>query len=374
MSANYSVLGAFFASRLLCSLFVYLGHTQRTYLSPVPGGWEGVPNWWLNPWTTYDSTWYLQIAASGYQEHTTAFFPLYPWLLRLPGNDLVTMAATGVFISHFSLLVALWLVFKLTELEWSTQHAHATVWLLAFTPAAPFFGAVYTESLFIALLAGTFLAARRRHWWLAGLLAAIAALLRNPGFLIAGALFLDAWLEKSAERSTGRWFAWTFPLAVFLAVQGSFWFLFDSALAGVDSQSFFHRQPSWPYKPLVGDLYALVTMERGPVFCVFTGTTLTASVFGLFVVVIGWRHFRWSYLLLIVGVTLMNLAMMRELLPHTAAAVRYMGALFPVAQIFAWILLEKLSQFPKMKMALIGAHFFLFIMFSYLFGTKSFLG
>ena len=71
MRISLSILGAFISSRLLCSGLVYFGHSKRTFLSPVPGGWEGIENWWLNPWTTYDSQWYLQIAVDGYQTHTT---------------------------------------------------------------------------------------------------------------------------------------------------------------------------------------------------------------------------------------------------------------------------------------------------------------
>lgn len=358
----------------MCSLLVYLGHSQRPYLAKVPGGWEGVPNWWLNPWTTYDSVWYLQIAAKGYQEHTTAFFPLYPWLLRLTGDDPITMSATGVCISHIALLAALWLVFRLTELEWGNRHAHTTVWLLAFNPAAPFFGAVYTESLFMALLAGTFLAARRHHWWLAGWLAATAALLRNPGFLIAGALFLDAWQERHTQHSSGHKFSWLLPLGTFLAVQSGFWIHFGNALAGVTSQAFFHREIGWPWEPLLGDFYALLTNDHGLSFYLLTGTSFAASVFGLLIVVIAWKDFRWSYLLLIGGITLMNLIMMRQLLPHTAAAARYMGGLFPVAQVFTWLLIERLCKWPRAKILLIGAQIYLFMVFSYLFGLKQFLG
>lgn len=373
-SSLISVLAAFISSRLLCSYLVYQGHSQSPYLEPIPGGWEGVANWWLNPWTTYDSVWYLQIAAEGYQEHTTAFFPLYPWLLGLAGNDPINMAAMGVVISHVALLIALLLVYKLTTLEMGEKHARATVWLLAFTPAAPFFGAVYTESLFLALLAGTFLAARQQRWWLAGLLGMLVALLRNPGLLVAGALILEAWDNRKNNRS-GQWFSWVLPVSAFILVQAWFSLNFSSAFSGIDSQSFYHRQFAWPWLALTGDIKALFIVEGyGLPFFLVTIASLIASAGAIYLTLTGWRKFKLSYLLLIGGITLMNLCMMRQLLPHTVAAVRYMGGLFPVAQICAWYFIERLETWPKLRLLLIGVQMVLFVSYSYMFGQKSFLG
>jgi hypothetical protein len=368
-----SVLGAFVTSRLLCSAFVYLGHTHRPFLAPVPGGWEGVANWWLNPWTTFDSQWYLEIAAQGYQAHSTAFFPFYPWLLSFCGDHPVRMAAWGVMISHLSLLAALWLLFRLTEIEWGARHAHVAVWILAYSPIAPFFGAVYTESLFLALMAGTFLAVRQKRWWLAGLLGMLTALLRNPGFFIAGALLLEAF-ENRQDAKPGQWVAWLFPLGAFFAVQLWFWQEYGSPLAGVDSQSFYHRQPAWPWQPLTGDLTALLSGKNGLIFYLVAGAGVLASLGGLYLAFFEWRRFRGPYLLLVGGITLMNLCMMRQVLPHTISAVRYMGGLFPVAQIGAWYLINSLSRWPKVRLLLIGLQLYLFVIFSYLFGIKCFLG
>lgn len=368
-----SVLGAFLISRLACSLLVYLGHSRRPYLEPVAGGWEGIPNWWLNPWTTYDSVWFLEIATNGYQEHTTAFFPLYPWLLRLVGDNPLLIVAFAIGLSHLFLLIALWLVYRLTLVEWGTTHAHLAVWLLAFSPAAPFFGAVYTESLFLALLAGTFMAVRQHKWWLAGFLGMFAALLRNPGFLVAGALMWEAWENRITPKS-GQWLAWIFPLAGFAAVQGWFWLVFSDPLAGVASQSYFHRQMAWPWQPISGDIAVLLSGESSLAYNLVAGAGLLASLGGLYLAVCGWRRFKGSYLLLIGGITLMNLCMMRQLPPHTISAVRYMGGLFPVAQICAWYLIEKLADWPKTRMLLVGLQLYLFIIFSYLFGLKQFLG
>lgn len=370
-----SVAAAFFSSRLLCSAFVYWGHCRRPYLEPVAGGWEGVANWWLNPWTTYDSQWYLQIATNSYDVNTTAFFPLYPWLLSLAGSDPVRLALWGTSLSLLSLWAALWLVFRLTELEWGATKAHATIWLMAYTPAAPFFGAVYTESLFLALLAATFLAIRHKRWWIAGLLGALAALLRNPGFLIAGALLIEAWgARREPRESSLKWLVWTLPLGAFLSVQLYFAYRFGSPLAGVSSQSFYHRAIDWPWNGLINDFKILVTNERGLIFNLVTGTSLFASLTGLYLALFTWGRFKGGYLLLIGGITLMNLCMLRQLPPQTISATRYMGGLFPFSQVLAWYLVERLGSWPRARMCLVGLQFYLFLMFSYMFGFKQFLG
>src|SRR5262245_17225291 len=82
-----AALSPFLLSRVWVALFVYLGHARRPFLAPVLGGWEGVANWWLNPWTTYDSQWFLRIATTGYEPLTASFFPLYSLLLKPTGPD-----------------------------------------------------------------------------------------------------------------------------------------------------------------------------------------------------------------------------------------------------------------------------------------------
>ena len=62
--------------------------------------------------------------------------------------------------------------------------ARRTVVLIAFFPAAVFFSAAYTESLFLALSVGVLLAARRERWALAGALGALAAATRSMGVLL----------------------------------------------------------------------------------------------------------------------------------------------------------------------------------------------
>jgi hypothetical protein len=366
------VLVSFFSSRLICSVFVYLGHSHHPYLQPVPGGWEGVASWWVNPWTTYDSEWFLQIAVQGYQSHTTSFFPLYPWLLRLFGPDPIHMAIGGILLSHISFFIALLLIYRLTALEWDENVAKTTVWLVALSPAAPYFGAVYTESLFMALLAATFLAVRCQRWWLAGLFGGLAALLRNPGFLIAGALFLEARNCRWSDGPISKRLNWILPLGAFGAVQTGFWVEFGSPLAGVTSQVYFHRLADWPWKPLLGDLFTLIMGSYGMGFFLVGVTSVLFTLTGLLYPLIGWRKVPASYILLVFGITLMNLAYARQILPYTISSPRYLAVLFPISQLAAVLLVRNVS--PRMRLLFICSVIYLYIVYSYMFGQKIFLG
>jgi hypothetical protein len=192
-SALASTWGAFWRSRALvwvvgCLGFASLGNSgvfgvpDTTRLSSSFGR---VGNVLMSPAIRWDSIWYLQIAGHGYRTlQATAFFPLYPLLMR--GLSVLTqsLALAGILISFGTLFVAFVIVRRLTELELGARPARAAVDLLAFTPLAVFFSAIYTESLFLALSAGTFYAARRGRWWAAGLLGALASATRLTGLLL----------------------------------------------------------------------------------------------------------------------------------------------------------------------------------------------
>jgi hypothetical protein len=365
-----SILAAFFISRLACSAFVYLGHIKRPYLAEIPGGWVGVDSWWLNPWTTYDSYWYLSIAESGYQAQTTAFFPLYPLILKLFGHDFFSMAVGGVVFSHLAFLVALVLIFKLTEKEHGGTIAHITIWTLCFFPSAAFWGAVYTESLFLALLAGTFLAARNERWGLCAIVAAAAALTRNPGVLIAIALCWELRkTQPSLKAQLAKWYVPFAPLLAFGAVQIFYWWQFGSPTSGVASQEFFNRQLMWPWQPLVIDFQAIFDPENGLLSYFFSITSFLITSLALLFVVYGYRKIPTSYLLLIGGITLMNLVVARIEVPSTISGIRYMGALFPFSQLLA-ILYLKAHRYTLLGPLMVSVQAFMFIVYSYYFGFK----
>jgi mannosyltransferase PIG-V len=194
------VLVAFALSRLM---FMAAGSLAAAYLPwATPAGFPLESPGFLNYWAHWDGAWYLEIATEGYGERaptSTAFFPLYPMLVRvgiaLGGGP----ALWGVLISLSATLAALFFVYRIAEALYDTPAARAATLALAFFPTAFFLNAVYTEALFLALCTGAFWAARvRRNLLLAGLLGAFAAATRNLAVVLLIPLLVE-WLRYRRE-------------------------------------------------------------------------------------------------------------------------------------------------------------------------------
>lgn len=155
-----------------------------------PFGYFG--NLVVSPFARWDSVWYLAIAHGGYdhQPARTAFFPLYPLMVRGLGEVIGSDLVAGVVISLVCFAIALVLLQRLVALELDAEHARLTTMLIAFCPMAYFFSAVYSESLFLALSVGSILRARLGRWASAGLLGGLAAASRNSGVVLVVPLVL----------------------------------------------------------------------------------------------------------------------------------------------------------------------------------------
>jgi hypothetical protein len=96
----------------------------------------------------------------------------------------------GLSVASASALGALFVLHRLVELEFGGEAATNTVWIVAWLPVALFLSAVYSESLFLLLVIGSFYAARLGRWPTAGALGALAAASRNSGVVLLVPLVL----------------------------------------------------------------------------------------------------------------------------------------------------------------------------------------
>jgi 4-amino-4-deoxy-L-arabinose transferase-like glycosyltransferase len=148
----------------------------------------------------FDGIHYLGISRGGYGLYQQAFFPFYPKLISFfrpffAGRDLLA----AIFISGVCLAISIWLLYRLTRFDFGEEVARcSTVFLLLF-PTAFFFGLAYTESLFLALVLGSFLAARRKRWFLAGALGALASYTRLVGIFLLPALVWEWWEQNKGK-------------------------------------------------------------------------------------------------------------------------------------------------------------------------------
>lgn len=187
--ANKVPLLAFLITRIGLWLLAYLS----LILIPARSGdglWRAFPNnLWLDGWSRWDSGWYVNIAEHGYSNVlqnvylNTAFFPLYPLLIKglsfLTGNFHIA----GMLIANLSLLLAMIFLYKLLKEQFEEEIAGRTVLLLLLSPFSFFFSAVYSESLFILLVVLVFYFGNRQKWALAVLFSALAGATRAVGFL-----------------------------------------------------------------------------------------------------------------------------------------------------------------------------------------------
>ena len=167
----------------------------------------------LAPLARWDSVWYLRIADSGYGDSAprAAFFPLYPLLVRgvatVLGGSHGALLVAAYLVSLAAFLGALTLLYRLTELELGRRLARPTLLLLAVFPAAVYFGAPYSESLFLLLAVGAFYAARTGRWAWAGACAGLASATRSAGLLLLLPLALIWWDSRPRRSRDAAWLA-----------------------------------------------------------------------------------------------------------------------------------------------------------------------
>ena len=218
----------------------------------------------LAPLARWDSVWYLRIADSGYGDSAprAAFFPLYPLLVRAVATPFgaskgaLLVAAYALSLAGF--LGALFLLHRLTELELGRRLARPTLLLLAVFPAALYFGAPYSESLFLLLAVGAFYAARSGHWAWAGTCAALASATRSAGLLLLIPLAMLWWGSRPRRPRDAAWLLLA-PLGIgaYAAWLG---FVEGDALRFLDVQEAWSRELS---VPLAGAWDGLVAAVDG---------------------------------------------------------------------------------------------------------------
>ena len=203
----------------------------------------------LSPLARWDAVWFLRVADEGYAGGPeTAFFPLYPLLVRLlalPFGSEGALLVSAYAVSLACFAGALVLLHRLVELELDRRVATASVWLVAVFPAALYFGAPYSESLFLLTSVGAFYAARTGRWAWAGSLAAGASATRSAGLVLLVPLVL-LWLASRPRRARDlSWLALA-PLgavayAIYLGVEHG------DALAFADAQDAWLREFAGPF-------------------------------------------------------------------------------------------------------------------------------
>ncbi len=182
----------------------------------------------------WDAGWYLGIATHGYQwspnrrgHQNIAFFPAYPLLMRAgatvlgahatpePGDVERRTAVAGLVLSLVAFWWAVAYLYRLARQTLDAERSRAAVLLTAAYPFAVFFGALYSEALFLLASVAAFYHFPRREWRAAGAWGLLAGLTRPNGCLLSVPLGLLAVMEgirsyraQPGDGSTARQAGW----------------------------------------------------------------------------------------------------------------------------------------------------------------------
>ena len=153
---------------------------------------------WIWGFGNFDGVHYLRIAQDGYKALASqAFFPLYPILIKIlawfvpkvPNLNVSFYVDPAYFYSAFTLshaffAAALYFFYRLLNLDFKDRVSRKAILLLLVFPTAFYFGAIYTESLFLFLAVTAIYLVRTKKYLPAALFVALASLTRVIGVLL----------------------------------------------------------------------------------------------------------------------------------------------------------------------------------------------
>ncbi|MFF3007750.1 glycosyltransferase family 39 protein [Kitasatospora sp. NPDC057940] len=199
----------------LTVFMLLLSHTGD-YLKKSPGRGGGAQPW--DVLGTWDGVWYQRIAENGYDpqllpmhgwpmasvyENSAAFFPLYPWLMRLVGAVTgLGPYGSGIAVSVIASLVAAAGIFAIAERLGGFRAGVIAAVIWGLFPGSGVEWAVYSDSLFVALSAWACYCVMTRHWLTAGVLALVAGLNRPTAAALIAAVSIAA-LVALVRRTDG---------------------------------------------------------------------------------------------------------------------------------------------------------------------------
>jgi len=152
---------------------------------------------WLWHWGNFDGVHYLSIATWGYREGDQVFFPLFPSAIYLLNQVINNYFLSGFLIANSAILLAGTVFYFLIKRDFNQKTAlWSTIFLFAF-PTSFFFGAIYTEGLFLllVLLAFYFKGFKSAFFGILGGLTRLIGIFVPPFFGAIGLAFYSLYLQ-----------------------------------------------------------------------------------------------------------------------------------------------------------------------------------
>jgi hypothetical protein len=202
------VLATAVCSRLLVLAAAVAGHALHWPRPPtaVPGSGSthilGLLGYW-------DGVWYRTVAERGYllipgRQSDSAFFPLFPILLRWLHDLGLSFITSGVAIANVAFVIGIVAFYEVGRRLVPEHVAETSALFAAFFPMSFVFSMTYPESLVLAALALALLAALNGRWTLSALAGTAAALGRPEAMFFALPLAAIAVGTARIGRARGR--------------------------------------------------------------------------------------------------------------------------------------------------------------------------
>jgi Gpi18-like mannosyltransferase len=258
-------------------------------------------NWFLGIWNHWDAVWYLKIAQEGYtavgeDRFFIVYFPFYPALIAL-FQIVVRDYLISAFIVSGVATVVLGLTFKeLVKLDYSEKTAQLAVLFLFIFPTSYFLHIPYTESVFLVLIVGCFLAARRRIWLAASILGALACLTRINGLILIPALAFEIWGEYRERRQFNcKWlFLAMVPAGFGLYLALNYFVTGDPLMFLIHQREHWSRYFRVPWEG-IWETYLRIDNPKRTDAQMYGVQELIFVIIGFVGTVAGWRYLRNSY-------------------------------------------------------------------------------
>lgn len=203
--------------------------------------------YWIN-WARWDGGHFMGIAENGYLPEQTVFFPGYPILIKLLMILGIPSLWGGLIISNVSLVLAMFFLFKIAELEFNEQIAKKTIIALLIFPTSFYLGVVYSESLFLLGAVGAFYFARTKKFLYAALFAGLAMSTRLVGIAVIAGVFTAYIhpfnLKKLFDRRIFFIFSSLLPLWIYIIYQN---IIFGDTLGFLTGELLWERSLTWPW-------------------------------------------------------------------------------------------------------------------------------
>ena len=334
---------------ILCLSYLFIPLAGKSFLG---GGFDSYQS---NPlifsWANFDGEHYLNIIQNGYQHLNHSFFPLYPLftsVMSLFSKAPMVIVSVGLIISNLAFVISLFLMFKLVLIDYPKKIAYLTIYLFFLFPTSFYFGAFYTESLFLLFSVATVYLFKKDRFLLATIFGILASATRIGGVILLPVLIIE-WYQGRKRQ---------FPYQILLILLGLLSYMVYLYFTTGDYLAFYHelsafgeqRQGNFVLLPQVFFRYINILFNVNPLTHIYWSALIemVSAITILLLLIYGYfRKVRLSYLIY---------GLIAFLLPTFTGSFsslpRYFITIFPLFIILS-IFISKRDQITKMLIFLL---------------------